>query len=119
MSQSDLAMLEGGQRRVTPRLARKFKAVYGLRPTVLPISDEFKPRVPVADEEFVNEVSALGYPAFRFLKVRAKERNPAETLIEALSQTRLESRVVEALPWLLLTYWEHESRMACEGSETK
>ena len=64
MSQSYLAMLERGQRKVTPRLARKFKSVYGLRPTVLPTSDEFKPRVSVANEEFVNEVSALGYPGF-------------------------------------------------------
>ena len=51
-------------------------------------------------------VSALGYPGFAYLKARVKERNPAETLVEALSQTRLESRVVEALPWLLLTYWD-------------
>ena len=106
MSQSYLAMLEKGQRKVTPRLAAKFKSVYGLRPTVLPTSDEFIPRVPVTNEEFVNEVSALGYPGFAYLKARVKERNPAETLVEALSQASLESRVVEALPWLLLTYWD-------------
>jgi len=106
MSQSYLAMLERGKRKVTPRLARKFKFVYGLRPTVLPTSDEFKPRDSVANEEFANEVSALGYPGFAYLKARVKERNPAETLVEALSQTNLESRIVEALPWLLLTYWD-------------
>lgn len=106
MSQSYLAMLEKGQRRVTPRLVRKFKSVYGLRPTVLPLSDEFVPRVPVKNEELANEVSALGYPGFAYLKGRVKERNPAETLVEALSQTSLEPRVVEALPWLLLTYWD-------------
>lgn len=106
MSQSYLAMLEGGQRKVTPSLARKFKSVYRLPPTVLPTADEFQPRVSVANEEFVNEVSALGYPGFAYLKARVKERNPAETLVEALSQTSLESRVVEALPWLLLTYWD-------------
>jgi transcriptional regulator with XRE-family HTH domain len=106
VSQSYLAMLERGQRRVTPRLAHKFKSVYGLRPTVLPTPDEFKPRVSVANEEFVNEFSALGYPGFAYLKARVRERNPAETLVEALSQTSLEPRVVEALPWLLLTYWD-------------
>jgi len=106
MSQSYLAMLEKGQRKVTPRLARRFKSVYGLRPTILPTSEEFKLRVPVANEQFVNEVSALGYPGFAYLKARVKERNPAETLVEALSQASLESRVVEALPWLLLTYWD-------------
>lgn len=106
VSQPYLAMLEKGQRKVTSRLARKFKSVYGLRPTVLPTSDDFKPRVSVTNEEFANEVSALGYPGFAYLKARVKERNPAETLVEALSQTSLEPRVVEALPWLLLTYWD-------------
>jgi transcriptional regulator with XRE-family HTH domain len=106
MSQSYLAMLEKGQRKVTPRLARKFKSAYGLRPTVLATSDEFMPRVPVTNEEFANEFSALGYPGFAYLRARVKERNPAETLVEALSQTSLEPRVVEALPWLLFTYWD-------------
>jgi hypothetical protein len=35
-----------------------------------------------------------------------RERNPAEVLLEALKQDGLESRVVEALPWLLLHYWD-------------
>ena len=106
MSQSYLAMLEQGQRRVTSRLVHKFKAVYGLSPTVLPTSEVFEPRLPVTSEEFAKEVSALGYPGFAYLKARVRERNPAEVLLEALTQDSLEPRVVESLPWLLLQYWD-------------
>lgn len=106
MSQSYLAMLEQGQRRVTPRLVHKFKAVYGLSPAVLPTSEVFEPRLSVTSEEFAKEVSALGYPGFAYLKSRVRERNPAEVLLEALTQDSLEPRVVESLPWLLLQYWD-------------
>lgn len=106
VSQSYLAMLEGGQRRVTPRLARRFKAVYRLSATALPTPNWFEPRADVSSEEFAKTVSALGYPGFAYMKVRRRERNPAEVLLEALKQDSLESRVVEALPWLLLNYWD-------------
>jgi len=106
MSQSYLAMLESGQRKVTPALARKFKAVYGLSPTALPTPDPFNPRVDVSGEEFASMVSALGYPGFAYMKSRTRQRNPSEVLLEALKQDDLEPRVVEALPWLLLHYWD-------------
>jgi transcriptional regulator with XRE-family HTH domain len=106
MSQSYLAMLESGKRRVTPSLARKFKAVYGLSPTALPTPELFNPRLDVSGEEFASMVSALGYPGFAYMKSRTRERNPAEVLLEALKQDNLEPRVVEALPWLLLHYWD-------------
>src|SRR5215469_560571 len=106
LSQSYLAMLERGQRKVTPRLARRFKAVYGLRPTVLAMPEVFKPGVHVTSEEFAKEVAALGYPGFAYLKSGLREKNPAEVLVGALAQDSLESRVVESLPWLLLEYWD-------------
>ena len=92
MSQSYLAMLESGQRRVTPSLARKFKAVYGLSPTALPTPDLFSPRVDVSGEEFASVVSALGYPGFAYMKSRTRERNPAEVLLEALKIEAGQSR---------------------------
>jgi len=106
VSQSYLAMLEGGQRRVTPPLARKFKAVYGLSPTSLPTRDLFEPRAHVNNEEFAKTLSALGYPGFAYLKARVRERNPAEVLLEGLKQDSLEPRLVEALPWLVMNYWD-------------
>jgi transcriptional regulator with XRE-family HTH domain len=106
VSQSYLAMLESGQRRVTPRLARRLKTVYGLSPTALPTTDLFHPRAHVSGEEFASAVAALGYPGFAYMKSRTRDRNPAEVLLEALKQDNLEPRVAEALPWLLLQYWD-------------
>jgi hypothetical protein len=101
-------MLEGGQRRVTLRLARRFTTVYGLSPTSLPTPDLFEPRADVNNEEFAKMVCALGYPGFAYMKARVPERNPAEVLVEALKQDSLESRLVEALPWLVMNYWDME-----------
>ena len=106
VSQSYLAMLEGGQRRVTPPLARKFKAVYGLSPTSLPTPDSFEPHAHVNNEEFAKALSVLGYPGFAYLKARVRERNPAEVLLDGLKQDSLESRLVEGLPWLVMNYWD-------------
>jgi transcriptional regulator with XRE-family HTH domain len=106
VSQSYLAMLEGGQRRVTTRLARKLRTVYGLGPTSLPTPDLFHPPAIVNNEELAKVVSALGYPGFAYMKARTRKRNPAEVLVEALNQESLEPRVVEALPWLVMHYWD-------------
>ena len=105
MSQSYVAMLERGQRKLTPRLTRRFKALYGLRPTMLPMSDVFEPHA-ATSEALAKEVSALGYPGFAYLKSGLREKNPAEVLLGALAQENLEPRVMEALPWLLLQYWD-------------
>jgi hypothetical protein len=40
------------------------------------------------------------------MKARVRERNPAEVLVEALKQDSLEPRLVEALPWLVMNYWD-------------
>lgn len=110
MSQSYVAMLEAGQRKLTPRLSRKFKAVYGLSPTVLPMPDVFEPSVRTTSEALVKELSVLGYPGFAYVKSGLREKNPAEVLVRALAQENLEPRVVEALPWLLLQYWDMDFR---------
>jgi hypothetical protein len=46
----------------------------------------------------------LGYPGFSYLKARKKKRNPAELMFVALSRNDLESRLTEALPWVVLKY---------------
>ena len=52
------------------------------------------------------ELAALGYPGFAHLRPKRWEgRNPSEVLLDALAHDDLEARVVEALPWLVLTYW--------------
>ena len=52
------------------------------------------------------QLAALGYPGLRYLRPRLRKKNPAEVLLMALAQENLESRLLEALPWLLVKYPE-------------
>ena len=106
VSQPYLAMLESGQRRLTPELARRAMKVYGLPPTTLPHSEPEVSRKRSPSEALACDLGALGYPGLAYLRPRNwKPKNPGAVLLAALSQEDLESRLVEALPWLVLTFW--------------
>jgi transcriptional regulator with XRE-family HTH domain len=108
VSQSYLSQLEMGQRPVTSELARAATALYRLSATALPIP-ESPTAGHVADAaQLARQLSGLGYPGFEHL--RPRKANPAAVVLEALLQNDLETRLAEALPWVLLTYsdmdWE-------------
>lgn len=106
VSQSYLAMLEGGVRRLTPELARRAMRVYGLAPTALAPSELSVVSNRTASETLAGDLAALGYPGLAYLRRRNwKPKNPGEVLLTALAREDLESRLVEALPWLVLTFW--------------
>ncbi|MGH9847023.1 MAG: hypothetical protein ACREEM_50650, partial [Blastocatellia bacterium] len=59
----------------------------------------------VADEgTLAAELAALGYPGLSHLKSRGKKKNPAELLLSALGKDHLDSRLIEALPWVVLKF---------------
>jgi transcriptional regulator with XRE-family HTH domain len=104
VSQPYLAMLERGQRRLTPTVALRAARLYNLAPTALPRSRRtFTARFDAAT--FAKDLAHLGYPAFAYLRSRTgRPKNPGEVLLTALAQDDLEPRLVEALPWLVLRY---------------
>lgn len=102
VSQPYLALLEGGQRNVPPRLAHSAVRVLNLSPTFLPVRLQAPPSRVDADQ-LAQELAALGYPGFAYLRGGWK-RNPAEILVSALAQPNLDPRLTEALPWVLLRY---------------
>jgi transcriptional regulator with XRE-family HTH domain len=104
LSQPYLAMLERGQRRLTPKLALRTAKLYNLAPTTLPRSRrELPTRLDAAT--LARDVAGLGYPGFAYLRSRHwTPKNPGEVLLTALAQDDLESRLVETLPWLVLRY---------------
>src|SRR5579875_3831093 len=106
VSQPYLAMLEEGKRRLTPHLKRKAALAYGLPPLELPLPQVYEHPGHVEPQRLVEYLSSLGYPGFAYVRSRAEKRNPAEVLVTALAQENLEARVAEALPWLLLRYWQ-------------
>ncbi len=104
VSQTYLSLLEKGRRPLTPKLARK--AVHSMKasPLLLPVSGKDF-RSGASPEELARELASLGYPGLSHLRKSCK-RNPAEVLLRALAQDRLEARVAEALPWLPLRFPE-------------
>jgi transcriptional regulator with XRE-family HTH domain len=108
--QSYLSMVENGQRALSPELARSMVHVYRLSPVSFPPSEaRWDPKV-AEPEQLAADLAGLGYPGFAYLRKRRSERNPGELLLTALAQDRLEARLFEALPWLVLKYWEMDTR---------
>jgi transcriptional regulator with XRE-family HTH domain len=103
VSQPYLALMERGARRVPPDTARKAVRLYGLSPTALPVDSRWD-EAPNADQQrLASDLAGLGYPAFAYLKLN-RGKNPAEVLFAAVSCRDLDSRLTEALPWLLMRY---------------
>ena len=109
VSQPYLSLMEKGVRRVPEKLARKAASAFGLSAATLPVETSWESVQPKDAKTLVTELAALGYPGFAYLKSKRK-KNPGEVLLSALSAKCLETRVAEALPWLVLTYsdldWE-------------
>jgi len=80
--------------------------LFQLNPVALPTLAGVWTPGETSQQCLAEELAALAYPGFAYLRKRRPERNPAEVLLAALAQRQLEARVFEALPWLLLRYWE-------------
>jgi hypothetical protein len=96
-------MLERDERRVPEQLARKAASLYRLSAAVLPTTVTWDSVRPADEDTLALDLAALGYPGLSYLKLRRK-RNPAEILLSALSVGDLDSRLTEALPWVLLKF---------------
>jgi transcriptional regulator with XRE-family HTH domain len=103
VSQPYLSLLEKEVRRVPERLARKAASTFRLSAVTLPPQAGWQTVQHKTEEALAADLAALGYPGFSHLKARRK-KNPAEVLLAALSAHDLNSRLTEALPWVLLEY---------------
>lgn len=57
-------------------------------------------------EQLALELAALGYPGFAYLRGGGSAKDPKGILLAALEREHLEARLFEALPWLVLVYWQ-------------
>jgi len=108
VSQPYLSQLETGLRVASPQLARRATRLYKLSPTALPLPEPFVAH-PSLPDDLQNRLASLGYPGFEHLRAR-QTSNPAEVVLGAVVQRDLDTRLVEALPWVLKAYtdlnWE-------------
>lgn len=109
VSQPYLSLLEKELRRVPEKLARKAATAFRLSAATLPTQIGWNVIQHKNEAALTSDLAALGYPGFSHLK-SGRKKNPAEILLAALSANELNSRVTEALPWILLEYpdldWE-------------
>jgi transcriptional regulator with XRE-family HTH domain len=103
VSQPYLSLIEAGKRPVTEKLAQRAMRVFNLPPTALPIKHSVEKSKTKAGDILASQLAGLGYPKFSHLK-KTKNVNPATVLMSALAEDELDSRIVEALPWLVFNY---------------
>jgi transcriptional regulator with XRE-family HTH domain len=101
LTQAYLSMVELERRRVSPRVLQRARDVFDLPPAGLPLDAEAS--LSMHADEFKSELGALGYPGFSYLRGKPT-KNPAHLLFEVLRQAEVDTRVVEALPWLASKY---------------
>ena len=116
ISQSYLSLLETGKRAITRPLANRAIKLYNLPPTALPIQTLPERLAKAQEGNLASKIAALGYPKLAHLKKNTPKKNPAEVLLTALSADDLDSRLVEALPWIAAKYadldWKETIKIA-------
>jgi transcriptional regulator with XRE-family HTH domain len=103
VTQAYLSMLENGQRDVPANQLLRLVEVYGLPYSALPYRGSTEWGA-LGSAQLANQLAALGYPGFSYMKTIKPGWNPAELLMAALTKDQLESRVAEALPWLVYRF---------------
>src|SRR5271154_785762 len=101
VSQPYLSQLETRLRVAGTELARKAAKLYKLSPTALPLPEPLD--VQVSPDDLQRKLAFLAYPGFEHVRSKAVS-NPAEVVLGAVVQRDLDTRLVEALPWVLGTY---------------
>lgn len=103
VSQPYLSLIEAGKRPVTPKLARRAIQIFKLPPTDLPLESQSKYSRTKPEILLTAQIAGLGYPKFSHLK-KTRKVNPAGVLMTALKTSDLDSRSLEALPWLIFNF---------------
>ena len=108
VSQPYLCQLETGLRAAGAGLAKKAAKLYRLPASALPLPERLEPGK-ASPDKLQRRLAALGYPGFEHVRSQALS-NPAEVVLGALVQQDLDTRLTEALPWVLSAYsdlnWE-------------
>ncbi len=101
VTQPYLSQLENRSRVAGKELATKAATLYGL-PSAIPLP-KIEETGRVRADDLQQGLAALGYP--KFAHVSATDRqNPVAVIFLALTQRDLDTRLVEALPWVVCRY---------------
>jgi transcriptional regulator with XRE-family HTH domain len=104
VTQAYMSLMESGKRPVSDRLTQKVVRLLRLPPTELPLAVSADVETRLTATSVGLELARLGYPGFAYLRKPGRSQNPALLLLGALGLAELDSRLAEALPWLLLRF---------------
>lgn len=105
VSQTYLSLLEAGKRPLTEGLRRKAVRYFDLPASEMPARFSSGELAMASDDEVAADLADLGYLGFGHLKrKRPRRQNPADVLLGTLAGRQRDARIIEALPWLVLTY---------------
>jgi transcriptional regulator with XRE-family HTH domain len=113
-SQGYVSLLESGRRSPSASLAKRLAKVLNLPPTARPLTVSKRSLARFDVNRAVKSLATLGYPGFAYLGSSDALANPAEVLLRTLAAQHVETRVVEAMPWLLLRYTGFDQKETLE-----
>jgi transcriptional regulator with XRE-family HTH domain len=116
VSQGYLSLLERGLRSPSPELARRLCKALRLPATALPLEVDRNHVRRTRPEWVVRRLAQLDYPGYAYLNRSGTQTNPAEVLLRTLAQKRVEPRLLEAMPWLLLNFGRLNHRVLVTGA---
>lgn len=102
ISQPYLSQLEKGLRLAGPLLVKKAARLFNV-PTALPLPVGPSRVFDASPDELQAGLASLGYPGFEHVRPTTMI-NPAMVVLNAVVKTNLDTRLVEALPWVLINY---------------
>lgn len=117
VSQPYLSLLESGNRPLTRQVARAAARLYSLSPTVLPVEPGLV-RARRDPTHILRALAALGYPGYAHLR-SGDPANPATLVFDALSAEELDSRVAQALPWVLARFHDLDWRWLVDQAKLR
>ena len=103
-TQGYVSLLERGARTPSPSLTSRLVQLLNLPSTALHLDSGATALSPLHSDRAAKALGSLGYPGFAYLVRRRRRLNPVAVLLRALSPKTVDSRTLEALPWLLLHY---------------
>ena len=95
-------------------LAKRIAKVLNHPPTALPLSFSERDLTRFDADRTTKSLATLGYPGFAYLGSSEAAPNPAEVLLRTLAARRVNARVAEALPWLLLRFADFDQKETLE-----
>jgi transcriptional regulator with XRE-family HTH domain len=113
-SQGYVSLVERGLRSPSMSLAERLAKVLDLPPTARPLRVGKRHLGRFGTNRAAKSLAALGYSGFAYMGESRAPTNPTTVLLKTLASKRVDARLVEAMPWLLLRFSDFDRQQTVE-----